>query len=87
MRSAGRIRPSFCPCFRRRRSVAQGAVRPDLVVVASPSLDQHFRLLQRVEGLGVEKLVPELAVEALVVAVLPGAAGLDEQGLRWIGPS
>ena len=45
---------------------------PDRIVVAPPLLDQHFGLLQRVEDLAVEQLVPELAVEALVVAVLPG---------------
>ena len=34
---------------------------------------QHGRLRQRVEDLPVQQLVPELAVEALVVAVLPRA--------------
>ena len=43
-------------------------MRPDRVVVVTPSFDQHLRLLQRVEDFRVEQLVPELAVEALVVA-------------------
>ena len=37
--------------------------------------------MQRVEDLTVEELVSELAVEALVVAVLPRTAGFDEERL------
>ena len=44
------------------------------------TVDEHFRLLQRVEDLPVQQLVPELAVEAPVVAVLPRAARLDKEG-------
>lgn len=65
--------------FGRRRSVAQGAVRPDRIVVAPPALDQKLCLLQRIEDFPVQQFVPQLAVEALVVAILPRAAGLDEQ--------
>jgi len=57
-------------------------VRPDGVVIPAPTLDQYLRLLQRVEDLAVEHLVPELAVEALVVTVLPWAARFDEQCLH-----
>ena len=46
-------------------------MRSDRVVMSPPLLDQHFSLLERVEDLFVEQLVSELAVEALVVAVLP----------------
>ncbi len=54
---------------------------PFCVVEVSPLFDQHLGLLEGVEDLPVQTLVPELAVEALVVAVLPGAAGRDEQSL------
>ena len=53
----------------------------DRIVVLSPSLDQHLRLLQSVEDFHVQKFVSELAIEALVVAVLPGTAGLDVERL------
>jgi hypothetical protein len=46
-------------------------VRANRVVVLPPVLDQHLRLLQRVEDFSVQELVPELAVEALVAPVLP----------------
>ena len=55
-------------------------MRPFGVVKASPLFDQHLGFTQCVEDLAVQALVPELAVEALVVAVLPGRAWGDEQG-------
>lgn len=57
-------------------------MRADGVVVAAPPLNEDLRLGQRVERLGVEQFVPELVIEALHVAVLPGTAGLDERRLR-----
>ena len=74
---AGRsgTRPGWASRLRRWRSVAQRTVRPDGVVVAPPLLDQHFCLPQCVEDLAIEQLVPELAVKALVVAVLQGEPG------------
>ena len=59
---------------------------PDGVVVAAPALDQHLGLLQRVEDLAVEELVPELSIEALVVTVLPRTAWLDVEGL-YVDPT
>jgi len=50
--------------------------------VDAPALDQDDRFLQRVEDLPVEQLVPQLAVEALIVAVLPWRARLDVEGLH-----
>ncbi len=50
------------------------------VVEASPLLDQYLRLPQRVEDFHVQALISELAVEALIVAVLPRATRRDEQG-------
>jgi hypothetical protein len=43
----------------------------DGVVVFSPTFDQYLGLLQAVEDLSIEQLVPELPVEALIVSVLP----------------
>ena len=56
-------------------------MRPDGVVMPTPSLDQHLSFLERVEDLAVEQLVSELAIEGLIEAVLPRAAGLDKEGL------
>ena len=49
------------------------------VVEVSPLLDQHLRLLECGEDFHVQALISELAVEAFVVAVLPGRAWRDEQ--------
>ena len=53
-----------------------------MIVVTSPGLDDDSGLLQRVEDLAVQQLIPELSVERLGVAVLPGRARFDEEGLR-----
>jgi len=44
-------------------------------------LNQDFGLLQRREYFPVQHLISELAIEALVISVLPRAAGLNEQFL------
>ena len=49
--------------------------------VTTPDLRQHLCLLQRRENLPVEEFVPEFAVEAFDVAVLPRTPRLDEQRL------
>jgi hypothetical protein len=56
-------------------------VGPNRVVVASPALDDDLGLAQSVENLAVEQLIAKASVEALDVAVLPGAAPLDVGGL------
>jgi hypothetical protein len=56
-------------------------VGPDRVVVASPTLDDDLGLAQSVENLAVEQLIAKAGIEALDVAVLPGAAPLDVGGL------
>jgi hypothetical protein len=61
-----------------RGQVPQGAVRPLLVVAASPFLDGLSSILQIREPVLVQALVPELAVEALDVRVLDGAPRCDE---------
>jgi hypothetical protein len=48
-------------------------VRLDAVVAAAPSLDEHLSLFQAVEDLAVKQLVPNLAIDGLVVAVLSRA--------------
>ena len=72
--------------LRGRGKAAAGAVGSDGIVLAPPLLDQHGRLRQRVEDLPVQQLVPELAVEALVAAVLPRAARLDKERLDAHAP-
>lgn len=57
-------------------------MRPDGVVVDAPALDQDDRFLERVEDFAVEQLVPEFAVEGLVVSILPGCSRLDVEGLH-----
>ncbi len=47
----------------------------------TPASNEHHCFGQCVEDLAVQELVPQLAVEALVVAVLPGTTRLDEQRL------
>ena len=56
-------------------------MRPFCVVVMSPLFDDDFGLLEAIEDFSIEQFVPEFSVKALVVAVFPGAAGFDEQGL------
>ncbi len=64
----------------RRRFVTERRVRPDRVVMPPPTFDDDLGFLQRVEGLAVEKLVSQLRVEALAIAILPRAAWLDISG-------
>ncbi len=57
-------------------------MRSSGIVQPSPLLDEYDGLVQGVEDLTVQELVPQLAVEALVVAVLPWTARFDEQRLH-----
>lgn len=61
------------------RDAAATAVRSDLIVVPPPFADHLAGLGERGEPVLVQALVAELAVEALDVAVLHGAARLDQQ--------
>src|SRR6202042_1278519 len=76
------------PCFhfglprlRCWRSVAERRVWTDGVVVNPPAFCQYLHLLQRVEDLAIQELVPQLRVEALAVPVLPRTAGFDIERL------
>jgi hypothetical protein len=56
-------------------------MRAHLVVVLTPILDHDLCLIERVEDFAVEQFVSQLSVEALAVAVLPGASRFDVGGL------
>jgi hypothetical protein len=56
-------------------------VRPDRIVVFAPLLDDDSCFLETVEDLAIEQFVAQLAVEALAVTILPGAARRDVKGL------
>jgi hypothetical protein len=58
--------------FGRQRSISEGAVWTDGLVVTAPLLDEDLCLAQRVEDLAVEVFIPEPRIEALDVAVFPG---------------
>ena len=66
-------------------------MRPDVVVVPTPSLDEYFRLCLAAESLQAQALFSELVVEALVGTVLPGLAGVNRSGRAaercWPAPS
>jgi hypothetical protein len=62
-----------------RGSVVQAAVGAHGVVVVSPGFDDHTGFPARPEPLQGQAFVAELAVEALVGAVLPGLAGVAQR--------
>src|SRR5512137_955349 len=57
-------------------------MRPDIIVFQAPPFNEHLSLFQGIEDLTVEPLIPQLAVETLNEAILPGASRLDIQGLN-----
>ncbi len=64
---------------RRRRPVAQRRAGPPRVVLHPPPFDHEGCFLQRVKGLTVQALVPQLPVEALAVPFVPGTSQLNVQ--------
>src|SRR5579875_1274630 len=70
------------PCFWCWWPIPQRRVRPNCVVVDAPAFGQHAQFLQRVENLSIQKLIPELRVERLAIAVFPWRARFDIQCLR-----
>ena len=52
---------------------------PHLVVLAAPAFDEDLGLGQGGEDLRIETLVAQRAVEGFPIAVLPGAARLDDE--------
>ena len=61
--------------------IAQRAVRANLVVGAPPAFDEHRGFPPRFEALAMEQFVPPRAVHTFDRAILPEAAGFNEQGL------
>jgi hypothetical protein len=69
----------------RWRTVSEGTVRSDGVVVSPPLLDDDLSLPERLEDLAIEKFIPEAGIEAFAVSTLPGRARFDD--LRRCGES
>jgi hypothetical protein len=46
-------------------------MRPYRVIFLTPTLYQDLGLLQGIEDLTVEQLIPQLSIKTLVVAILP----------------
>ena len=63
------------------RQIAEAGVRPNLVVMPAPSLNDDLGLNARGEPFQTQALVAELAVEALADAVLPRLSQIDQSGL------
>ena len=57
-------------------------MRLDIIVMAAMDLNEHARLGAIAKPLHIETFVAELAVEGLVVAVLPRLAGFDQGGIQ-----
>ncbi len=63
--------------FGRWRAIAQSIVGAFCVVMSPPLFDQNLSFAQAVEDLTDEQFVPESAVEAFTVSVLPRAPRFD----------
>ena len=57
-------------------------MRSEGVVLLPPLLDEYPGLLEVAGDLAVKEFISQLAVEGFIVAVLPGAARLNEQNLN-----
>ena len=64
-----------------RCQVLEALMRPDVVVMPAPDFDHDASLLATAEPFERQAFVTEFAVEALVVAVLPGFARIDQCGV------
>ena len=56
-------------------------MRPDRVEVMSPAFDDDLSFPQRVEDFAIEQFIAQACVEALDVAILPGATWCDVGGV------
>ena len=45
----------------------------------APALDQNLGLVERGEDFAIQQLIAQLGVKALVIAILPRAAGFDKK--------
>ena len=56
-------------------------MRADGVVVLAPLLNENLGFFQGIEEFAIEQFITHFAIEAFDIAVLPGAARFNEQGL------
>ena len=63
------------------RAVCKAGMRSDLVVVPAPGLDDHPCFVARAEPFQTEAFIAQFPVEALVGAVLPRLARIDQRRL------
>ena len=52
-------------------------MRPDVIVLSEPVIDDDLGLLGRCEPLRIEHLSAQCAIEPLVASVLPWRSGID----------
>jgi len=64
-----------------RRAVVETRMRPYVIVMAPPDFDEDSSFGAAAEPFHAQAFVAELAVEALVVAVLPRLAWIDQRGV------
>ena len=57
-------------------------MRPDRVVVLAPLFDDDLRFLEAIKDFAVQKLVAQLAIEALAISVLPWTSWFDVERFR-----
>ena len=69
-----------------RGAIVEARMWPHCIVMATPDFDEDESFAAAAEPLQVQALIAQLAVEALVGAVLPGFARIDEGGLD-VAPS
>ncbi len=63
------------------RTIAKGAVGPEVVVLLTPVSDQDLRLKQGGKAFTVKEFVSELAALRLYVTVFPGTSRRDKERL------
>ena len=52
----------------------------NLIVMVPPPFHQHVGLPDRREDFSIQQFVPSFSIETLMIAILPGTAGLDAHG-------
>ena len=57
-------------------------MRPNLVGMSTPGLDEHLRLSSASEPFQAQAFVAEIVVEALVCCILPRLAWIDERRIN-----
>ena len=75
-----------CEGLRRRWPISERRMWSDSVVVLASLLDDDLRFVQAVEDFSIQQFIAEIPVVRLAVAILPRAAGFDEQS-SWLQPA